>query len=319
MPRCRTGPSAAKRQQVALAPPTGFGSGAWEGQKLIRHGLATRREVHTVPGGGHTVYKGENITAARFTGSPTYENLDVLKASSPSVWSFQYILPATLYAIPLIEQVPVAAAFNPAEIAVLNTVVVVGPRTDLTAVPFDAVLLSNLYSFFYVLAGRRSFQNKIRSHIYPTAVAELPWNDAIAAKAAVLGAIRDELLALCERRFEHLIGLQKEAAKLGLRPLKDVVRDRAGAKIGFSDAFKDEPQFTLTVGDISEEAGTWTLPLDEEGEHFVVFNDAELAQLAALGLREVNGSDASRTSILNAPIPVDGDMAEQLQKTSRRV
>jgi len=55
----------------------------------------------------------------------------------------------------------VAAAFNPAEIAVLNTVVVFGPRSDLTAVPFDAVLLSNLYSFFYVLAGRRSFQNKI--------------------------------------------------------------------------------------------------------------------------------------------------------------
>jgi hypothetical protein len=99
------------------------------------------------------VYKGENITAARFTGSPTYENLDVLKASSPSIW-IQNILPATLYAIPLIEQVPVAAAFNPAEIAVLNTVVVFGPRSDLTAVPFDAVLLSNLYSFFYVLAGR---------------------------------------------------------------------------------------------------------------------------------------------------------------------
>jgi hypothetical protein len=35
------------------------------------------------------------------------------------------------------------------------------------------------------------------------------------------------------------------------------------------------------VGDISEDGETWTLPLDE-AEHFVVFNDAELAQLAVV-------------------------------------
>jgi hypothetical protein len=171
-----------------------------------------------------------------------------------------------------------------------------------------------LYSFFYVLAGRRSFQNKIRSHIYPTAVAELPWNDALAAKAAALATIRDELLGLCERRFEQVVGLQKESAKLGLKPLKDVVRDRAGAKIIFSDAFKDEPQFTLTIGEISADADTWTLALDEDGEHLLAFNDAELAQFAALGLAEISGGDATRTSILNAPIPVDTAMAGKLQK-----
>ncbi len=165
-----------------------------------------------------------------------------------------------------------------------------------------------------MLAGRRSFQNKIRSHVYPSAVAELPWNDRLAAKSAVLVAIRDELLALCERRFEQVMELQKESAKLGLKPLKDVVRGRTCAKISFSDEFKDEPQFTLTVGEISEDAGMWTLPVGEEGEHFVVFNDAELAQLAASGLAEINGGDASRTSILNAPIPVDVDMAGKLQK-----
>ncbi|MPZ36326.1 MAG: N-6 DNA methylase [Rhodospirillales bacterium] len=301
-------------QQVALAQPGGIGAASWEEQRLIRYGLATRREVHTVAGGGHTVFKGENITAARFTGSPTYEHLDVLKASSPSIWSFQSILPPTLYALPLIEQVPVAAPFNPATVAVLNTVVVFGPRPDLTTVPFDAVLLSSIYSYFYVLTGRRSFQNKIRSHIYPTAVGELPWNEAIAAQAPTLATIREKLLTLCERRFEQVAGLRKEAAKLGLKALKDLVRSHPGAKISFSDAFKDEPQFTLTVGEIVEDLGSWSVRLEEDGEHFIVFDDAGLAQLAALGLSQMSGDVASRTSILNALVPVDEAMAEKLRK-----
>jgi hypothetical protein len=39
-------------QRVAMALPTGFGTGAWEEQKLIRYGLATRREVLRCPAAG---------------------------------------------------------------------------------------------------------------------------------------------------------------------------------------------------------------------------------------------------------------------------
>ena len=240
-------------QQVALTPPTkGFGSSKWERQRLIRYGIAMRRQVHHVATGGHTVFKGENISAAMFTGTPTYENLDVSKASSPSIWAFPEILPPLLYAIPLIEQVPVAAPFNPAEVAVLNTVVVFGPRKDLVHVPFDAVLLSNVYAWFYVVAGRRSYMNKIRSHIYPTSVAELPWNEMISTHAVPLADARDNLLALCERRFEQVAGLKKEAEKLGMLPLKEVVKATVGAKIVFSDAFATAPSFLLSVGSDSE-------------------------------------------------------------------
>src|SRR4029077_16652273 len=64
------------------------------------------------------------VAISSFGGSPTYKNLDALKTSSPSIWYFQNILPPPLYALPLIEQVPVAAAFNPEKVAVLNTVLV---------------------------------------------------------------------------------------------------------------------------------------------------------------------------------------------------
>ena len=94
-----------------------------------------------------------------------------------------------MFAIPRIEQVPVAAPFDPHRTAVLNTVVVFGPRTDLADVPFDLIFLSNIYEYWYILAGRRSFYNKIRSDLYPKHVAELPWNDPIAPNRNQMAAI----------------------------------------------------------------------------------------------------------------------------------
>ena len=266
---------------------------AWERpsggtEHLIKDGFAKRGELHYLPKGGHTVYKGENITAARFSGAPVYEKFDVLKASSPSVWAHQDILPDTMYAIPIIEQVPVAAPFDPRVVAVENTVVVFGPRPDLTDVPFDAVLLSTVYSFFHVIGGRRSYQNKIRGHIYATAVADLPWNDAIAGHAATLATIRDDLLKACERRCEQATKLEGEAAALGLVPLKDIVRAQKGAKIAKSEAFATDPKATLAVGDVIEGDSGWVLPLEEDGEHAVLVSDAEHANLARTGFLKMN-------------------------------
>jgi hypothetical protein len=301
-------------QDVSATRPTGVGSALWHEQKLIRYGIGRRRGVHTVAPGGHTVFKGENITAARFSGSPAYDHLDVLQTSTPSIWSFETILPAVVYGIPLIEQVPVAAPFDPRTVAVLNTVVVFGPRPDLAGVPFDALLMSNIYSYFYVLAGRRSFQNKIRSHIYPPAVAELPWNETILAEGARLSKIRDKLLQLCERRFEQVEVLKRESAKLGLKPLRSVIREKAAATITFSDAFNEEPRFTLVLGVVSEQSDTWTIPLDEDGDHAILLDDAEIARLAALALVSVDGQETSRTAILDIPTPNDAVMAQKLSE-----
>src|SRR4029077_20896677 len=87
-----------------------------------------------------------------------------------------------------------------------------------------------------------------------------------------------------------------------------------GATIAFSEAFIAEPSFTLVVGDVVEDEGVWALAVDEESEHQVMFDRPELASLAAQGLSLVNGAEASRTYILNAPVPVDATMADGLVK-----
>jgi hypothetical protein len=305
-------------RDVTATLPTGFGCADWEEQRLIKYGIALRGKVEMLPGGGHVIYKGENVTATRFTGEPVYSNLDVTKADSPSVWAFQTLLPPTMFALPTIEQVPVAASFDPRRTAVLNTVVVFGPRTELAGVPFDVIFLSNIYDYWYILAGRRSFQNKIRSHIYPTSVAELPWNDLIACRQPELEVIHNDLMDACQNRYETVGQLKAEAARLGLRPLREVVRGVNDARIAPTEAFKLEPKFPLLVGGVVEEDGFWLLPLDELGEHPIIFDAPVLAALARAGLPLADGEEVSWTSLINAPIPTGPEMAEQLETLRAR-
>ena len=132
---------------------------------MIKDGLAKRGEVHFVNKAGHTLFKGENITASRISGTPVYEKFDVSKTSSPSIWAYPEILPETMYAIPVLEQLPVAAPLKPSEVAMENTVIVFGPRADLAKLPFDVLLLSNVYGFFHVVEIAAPIKTRSRTHL----------------------------------------------------------------------------------------------------------------------------------------------------------
>lgn len=298
--------------QATTREPTGAGANRWQRDILIKDGARLRGQVVAANGAGLDVYKGENITASRFTGDPVHRGLDITKASAPSIWAYANILPEVVYALPTIERVPVAAPFNPHHVAVLNTCAVFAPRPDLSDVPFDVVLLSRVYSWFYVVAGRRSFLNKLRSHIYPTSVAALPWSEAIAGRSAELTALRGTVLAACHRLFEQQSAMREAAEALGMQELRRVGRSLAGARIARSQDLGDDDEFILSVGGIDEAAGEWTLALGDDGQA-VAFNSEVLASLARAGLLLRNGDLMKWSTILRTPIPIDQAMADKLQ------
>jgi hypothetical protein len=298
--------------RAVIKEPTGAGANKWQRDVLIKDGARLRGKVVSAANGGLDIYKGENITASRFTGDPVHRGLDIAQASAPSVWAYEDILPDVVYALPTIERVPVAAPFNPHKIAVLNTCNVFAPRSDLVNVPFDALLLSRVYSWFYVIAGRRSFLNKLRSHIYPSSVAALPWSEAIAARAGDLIMLRGTLLAACRRLFEQQSVLREAAEALGMQELRKLARTHTGATILRSDELSENDEFILAVGDIEESDGEWMLALGEEGQA-ATFNDGELAALARAGLILRNGDLVKWGTILRTLIPVDQAMADKLQ------
>jgi SAM-dependent methyltransferase len=305
--RSRTGTVA------TTAEPTGAGANRWHKDVLIKDGARLRRQIVVAAiGVGFDVYKGENITAARFAGEPVHRGLDISQASAPSIWAYSDALPDVIYALPTIERVPVAAPFNPHTTAVLNTCSVFAPRADLADVPFDVVLLSRIYSWFYVIAGRRSFLNKLRSHIYPTSIAALPWSDTIAARRTDLLALRHRLLIACRRLFEQQAALREAAQGLGMQELRALARTRLGARIVRSVELTDDKEFILSTGEIEESEGEWMLPVGDEGEE-VTFNDTDLASLARAGLLLRNGELTTWGGILRTAVPVDRAMATALE------
>jgi hypothetical protein len=67
----------------------------------------------------------------------------------------------------------------------------------------------------------------------------------------------------CQNRYETVGQLRAAAARLGLRPLREVVRGVNEARIAPTEAFKLEPKFPLLAGDIAEEDGSWLLELED--------------------------------------------------------
>ena|GEM_PF-2427809 len=304
-------------EKARRSPPDAAGSAPWQEHRLIREGLAKRGQVHFRNRGGHRLFKGENVTASRLAGVPVFEKFDVSKASSPSIWAYPEILPKTLYALPILAQLPVAAPFNPAEIAMENTVTLFGPRADLADFPFDVLLLSSIYGFFHVIANRRSYQNRIRGHIYPTAVAALPWNDALKAHGVTLREIGARLCDACERRFSETCRRATAAAALGLKPLKDLVRAMSNTKLTRSDAFADEPAISIELSPIEPVDEAFVLSLNAEKTHRLIFSREDVAQLAAAGLAQLEGSETTWSQLLQAPVPVSSAMAADLARLHR--
>ncbi len=294
-----------------LEEPTGIGAGQWHRDRMIKDGFAKRGNVHFLKEGGYTTYKGENISTAMLNGDPVMMNLDVSRTSSASVWSQPDILPPVAYALPIIERVPVAAPFNPKTVAVENTAVVFAPRVELASVPFDALLVSHVYGFFHILANRRSFQNKLRNHIYPVAVADLPWNEGFLARADALVGARETLLAASRRRYEQSEAMDAEIGKLDVVELKMLVRERK-SKVAKPDIFTTEPDIVVAVGELEDVENGWFLALSSDSEHGILFQDEDVAKLARVGLQLVEGEEVTWSGLLSTPVPRSGEAAEAI-------
>ena len=199
--------------------PIGVGDALWEAQYLINFGAARRGRGTDGSPKGLDVYKGENIRTAGIVGAPVFQKLDVWNLSSPSVWhkELRDLLPDQMWCLPKIEQVPVAAPFDPKATAILNSATVIGLRPDLESFPLDLLLTSRVYGWITLLSLRSSYQNKLRSDMYPSTIANLPWSEDLVAVEATLEALRVPFLDACRARFDAAKELGPESRRAGTR------------------------------------------------------------------------------------------------------
>lgn len=305
----------APRGSVTIVAPQGDLT-MWEHREMVSRGIVfAGRKKDAAKGKGHTIYKAENIVSGEIFGEPQDQGIDIAAARNRYLFEFMDILPNRLWAVSMIATCPNAVSFDPRKIAFTDTATIFGPRSDLASVPFDLMFVSRIYRYFYALNCRMSYLNMNRSHVYPTNLRLLPWNDTIAVKAADLEALRGDLVSACENHFRTEATMFAALDQLALRPFREVVKDavkKTGSKVEWSESLNKGTEAIELAPDCKSavEPDGWLLRISEQLYDWVKVPD----EAAALGLATALSARAGtsknmvdREVLLDLPIPPDAE------------
>ena len=241
------------------------------------------------------MYKGENIIAGELQGDPILRSCDPSVAEGPYLWQFGAILPHKAYAIAQVAHCPNAVEFDPTHIAFTNTATIFIPGACAKDVPFDLLLMSDVYVWFYALGARMGVLRTCRSHIYPANLALLPWSDALLSVASQIEGLRDRIVKACRSAADASVALLDALEALQLPTLKQRVRSDKAVKITFGENFESagyEAELLAPHIDIEGPEGT-RLGLSDH-----LFDWVEVSRNQGSGPGTVSRGQRSRRSLV---------------------
>lgn len=286
----------------------------WEETDMIRMGAAFRGEVHQAEKDGLDVFKGENIVACQLEGDPVNQNIDVDKMDDASLWRFADILPKRGFAFHRISTALTAAPFAPGDCIVLNTATLFFPKPELKDFPFDFLVLSRLYQYFFGLSQREAILFRARCNVYPTTVRRLPWTDKLAEQQDKLVALREEFLAACENLHQREDVLLEQLKAAAHTTLKEIVTNAAKAKVDWSEEIEAGKSVKIGSPIAYERDGIFVIQPGDDLLHWIAINDETIARCFAEGLKLQTEESLSRTVMTDIPIPMPATL-KQWQKT----
>ncbi len=283
----------------------------WELRSFCSGGLAFRgsKNQHAQ---GINVYKGENIIATELQGEAALDHADVANVDDPGPWKYADILPNVGYALAGVAHCANAVKFDPRMIAFTNTVTLFFPRDDLIHVPFDLLMLSNVYVWYYALVARMGILDTQRSHIYPSNFAMLPWNEAFVDAADELENMRERVVQACRNRIDAEQSLRTALSGLNLPTLKQRVQANASAKLSWSDGFS-EKDYEVEIGApvVLDQEDGYLVNLANGLLDWVFCNQQDITWGLATALRQKKGRSLNKSDLFNLPIPLTDIELEQ--------
>jgi type I restriction-modification system DNA methylase subunit len=303
------------RGSVRLTEPN-IDSYRWEHREMISRGVVfAGRKAFAAKGSGHTIYKAENIVTGEIFGDPQDTGVDISAARNRYLFEFMDILPEKLWAVAMIATCANAVGFDPRSVAFTDTATIFAPRNDLVSVPFDLLFVSRIYRYFYALECRMSYLNMMRSHVYPTNLRLLPWNDGLSAVDAELEALRPALVSACENHFRTEAAMFAALDGLSLRKFRDVFKAEtkaSGGKVEWSESLNkgtDKIELSGALAAASDGDG-WHITLSGYMLDWVKVPDEASALGLAIALSARAGTDermVDREALLNMPVPHDAE------------
>jgi len=288
----------------------------WEQTDMIRMGAAFRGEIHQTESGGLDVFKGENIVACRLEGDPVNRNIDVHKMDDASLWRFADILPKNGFAFHQISPALTCAPFNPERCIILNTASLFFPKTSLAEFPFDFLVLSRLYQYFFGLSQREAILFRARCHVYPSTIRRLPWTDKLTEQQDKLVELREEFLAACQNLHQREVVLLERLEAGPHTTLKEIVTDRAKAKVDWSEEIEAGKPVKIGNPIIYERDGLFVIQPGDDLLHWVAVNNETIARCFAEGLQLQTEESLSRNVMVDIPIPTPPTLKQWLETVS---
>ncbi len=281
--------------EASLEPPTLIGENEkWEENKMIARGLVFRREK---PSGSWNIYKGENILPCQLIDEPAETGIDVTGVSDPSFWRFSEILPEKAFAFMRISLSPTACQFNPRKKAFLDTATIFFPVEGLKDFPFDFLVLSSLYRFYYVFYLREGVVSQLWSNLYPRTLKKFPWTDNLLGYEDELKDLRVKYLEACKFTNLDVLRLIEEEVEL------DTVENIAMRN--------PEIEFRFSSWSSEQEKGEDWYTISFTPFEWMQVNDRELYEVLNDAVKLYKVKSANPSDILKLKIPANG---EALQK-----
>ncbi|MBN2898172.1 MAG: N-6 DNA methylase [Clostridia bacterium] len=300
------------RGKASDTPPHKDDAHKWDEREMITRGIVFRNKKSYIPG-GHRVYKGENIISAELQGDPVEVDIDLTGISDSSLWSLGSLLPRRGFAAAGVAHSVNAVEFDSSNIAFTDTASLFFPRDDLQKFPFDLYFLSHVSVFYYAIAARMGVLRTLRSHIYPTNLALMPWSENLKDVGSQIEALRLPIVEACQNRFHAQESLQKALEDLNLSSLKNHLRDDKDTHIFWAECF-DQPNYEVEISNVritSRENGEFQVSFSYDLLEWVELNRQDLALGLVIALKQLDGEMIKKKDILNLQIPVSSsELAE---------
>ncbi|HEX3719880.1 MAG TPA: hypothetical protein VH595_18165 [Verrucomicrobiae bacterium] len=282
----------------------------WEKSDMIRMDAAFRGEIHQAEKGGLDVFKGENIVACQLEGDPVNQNIDVNKMDDASLWRFANILPERGFAFHQISAALTCAPFSPKKNVMLNTASLFFPKEEVAHFPFDFLVLSRLYQYFFGLSQREAILFRARCHVYPSTVRRLPWSDKLVESQEKLVQLREQFLAACENLHQREDVLVEKLESTARTTLREIVTNEVKAKVEWSEEI--EPGKSVKIGTpiIYEREGLFVIQPGDDLLHWLAINDEDIAKCFTEGLKLQTGESLSSKVMLDIPIPTPATLKQ---------
>jgi hypothetical protein len=180
--------------------------------------------------------------------------------------------------------------------------------------------MSHVYVYFYALAARMGVLRTCRSHIYPTNLALLPWNDRLIEVALDIEALRGDLVSACTNEAQGMAALLDALDALKFASLKDRIKAEKTLRIAFGENF-DAKGYEAEISMPNEkrvDADVWRVSLSDDILDWVEVNSQPLAE----GIRKAaitrEGGKLSKSGILGLSVPMSQEENQNWEKTVSR-